>query len=107
MIGAGTFINPLLKVLTTVAILAAVYFFILKPVLETGSEISGNISNAFPNLEGLNEQIQNSIDNTEGADDIDIDTPKSAKRAQKLGNCMQEAVGNVQAVQRCVDRLSP
>jgi hypothetical protein len=35
MIGAGTFINPLMKVVTTVAILAAVYFFIVKPVLDT------------------------------------------------------------------------
>ena len=35
MIGAGTFINPVLKVATVVAILAAVSIFVVKPVLET------------------------------------------------------------------------
>jgi hypothetical protein len=35
MLGAGTVINPIIKIVTTVAILAAAYFFIVKPVLET------------------------------------------------------------------------
>ena len=35
MIGAGTVINPIIKIVTTVAILAAVGIFIVKPVLET------------------------------------------------------------------------
>ena len=35
MIGAGTVINPIIKIVTTVAILAATYVFIRKPVLET------------------------------------------------------------------------
>ncbi len=29
MLGAGTVINPILKIVTTVAVLAAVYFFII------------------------------------------------------------------------------
>ena len=35
MIGAGTIINPILKVVTTVVILAAVGLFVVKPVLDT------------------------------------------------------------------------
>ena len=35
MIGAGTVINPILKVVTTLAILAAVSIFIIKPILDT------------------------------------------------------------------------
>ena len=35
MIGAGTIISPIIKIVTTVAILAAVYFFIVKPTLDT------------------------------------------------------------------------
>ncbi|HEY8467805.1 MAG TPA: hypothetical protein VIL04_13495 [Solirubrobacterales bacterium] len=38
MIGAGTVINPLLKVITTVVILAAVYYFVIRPILETTEE---------------------------------------------------------------------
>ena len=35
MIGAGTVINPIIKIVTTVAILAAVGFFIVRPILDT------------------------------------------------------------------------
>jgi hypothetical protein len=49
VIGAGTVINPIIKVVTTVAILAAVYFLIVRPVLDTtnnaiekGRELSQN-----------------------------------------------------------------
>jgi hypothetical protein len=49
VIGAGTVINPIIKVVTTVAILAAAYFLIVRPVLDTtnnaiekGSELSEN-----------------------------------------------------------------
>lgn len=38
MIGAGTVINPIIKVLTTVAILGAAYLFIIKPALNAGTE---------------------------------------------------------------------
>ena len=44
MIGAGTVINPIIKVVTTVAILAAVYFFIVKPSLDTTEKISSGIT---------------------------------------------------------------
>jgi hypothetical protein len=35
VIGAGTVINPIIKVVTTVAILAAVGLFVVKPILDT------------------------------------------------------------------------
>ncbi len=35
MIGAGTVINPIIKIVTTVAILAAVGIFIVRPILDT------------------------------------------------------------------------
>jgi hypothetical protein len=41
LIGAATFINPLLKVVTVVAILAATYFFVIEPVLDTAEEEAG------------------------------------------------------------------
>ena len=40
MIGAGTVINPIVKIVTTVAILAAVSIFVIKPVLETTESVS-------------------------------------------------------------------
>lgn len=48
MIGAGTILSPIIKVVTTVAILAGVYFLIVKPILDTtertATGISSNIS---------------------------------------------------------------
>ena len=35
MLGAGTVINPIIKIITTVVILGAVYLFIVKPALDT------------------------------------------------------------------------
>jgi hypothetical protein len=47
MIGSGTFINPLIKVLTTVAILAAIYFLIVKPILDTTEGAVENANHSF------------------------------------------------------------
>ena len=112
MIGAGTIINPILKIVTTVAILAAVYFFIVKPTLDTTETISSGINENIrqglgnapkvpdvPNAEKIQKQIQNSIDSANSA--------PSAAQTSKLGACMQKAVGDVEAVQACADRFSP
>lgn len=40
MIGAGTIIGPIIKVVTTVAILAAIYFLIVRPILDTSEDIA-------------------------------------------------------------------
>jgi len=47
MIGAGTVINPIIKVVTTVAILAAVYFLILRPVFDTTSKVIDDTSKSI------------------------------------------------------------
>src|SRR6187200_1513408 len=44
MLGAETFISALLRVLTTVAVLAAVYFFIIKPILQTTEEVTKRVN---------------------------------------------------------------
>lgn len=57
MLGAGTVINPIIKIIVSVAILAAVGLFIVKPVLDTTEEISGQI----------NESVRSSIDDSNAA----------------------------------------
>lgn len=52
MLSAGTFINPILKIITTVAILAAVGFFIVKPILDTTEKISGDVNDQIRNASG-------------------------------------------------------
>lgn len=49
MLGAGTVINPIIKIITTVAILAAVGIFIVKPVLDTTENISSSVNESVNN----------------------------------------------------------
>ena len=46
MIGAGTIINPIIKIATTVAILAAIYLLVVRPVLDTAERTSGDLSSS-------------------------------------------------------------
>ncbi len=106
MIGAGTIINPILKIVTTVAILAAVYFFIIKPTLETTEDISNR---AFDTSDQIQEGIRDSIKDSapSGSAPIDVKIPTSAEKAQKLGDCVSGATGDIAAIQKCMERYSP
>ena len=107
MIGAGTIINPILKIVTTVAILGAVYLFIVRPVLDTTEEISGRAFDAtsqfgsdfdkafesIPDTAKIQGQVQKAL-NRSGA---------SNKDANKLLTCIQRAGGDVDKMTRCTD----
>ena len=98
MIGAGTVINPIVKIVTTVAILAAVYFFILKPVFDTTNEAFDSFSNSFPAVDDLSGGIQSQID----------DAFDSTSDSNRLRNCLKRAIdngANQQAIDRCIDRF--
>ncbi len=47
MLGADTFVSALLRIVGTVAVLAAVYFFIVKPVLHTTEKVSHDVNHSF------------------------------------------------------------
>ena len=57
MLGAGTVINPIIKIVTTVAILAAIGIFIVKPILETTENA---VDAAAEQSRGINESISES-----------------------------------------------
>lgn len=99
MLGAGTVINPILKVITTVAILAAVYIFIVKPTLDTTNSAFESFSDSFNGFDDLPSDIQSQIDNA--FDDTD--------NTARLEDCIQRAVSggvNQQAINRCIDRFA-
>jgi hypothetical protein len=113
MVGAGTFLNPLLKVVATVAVLAASYFFIVKPILDTTND---TIDRAFDESANIQKSVQQSIKQAnqqaqqQGAGNVQFEasglTPKQAERIQK---CVAEAAGDVNALQACgalANRLS-
>jgi hypothetical protein len=105
MIGAGTIINPILKVVTTVAILGAVYIFIVKPVLDTTENISGNVAE---------QTRQAQIDAGNASEEFDLNFAKdragsfaSSLRSQwpeaagEVTNCVRQANKNVKAMEKC------
>src|SRR5688572_27390460 len=107
MIGAGTIINPIIKIVTTVVILGAVYLFFVKPALDTTGDIADR---AFDSSTSIQEQIQDDIresfDNVPNFDVSEVQIPNSANKAQKLGDCVSAAGGDVDKINRCMERFS-
>ena len=80
MIGAGTVINPIIKIVTTVAILAAVGIFIVKPVLETTEKA----------VEGAGRQIEAQQRASRQAS-RDADLQFATSRAESFAQSLQAA----------------
>ena len=104
MLGAATVINPIIKIVTTVAVLAAVYVFIIKPVLDTTEASFDAFDNAFPDVSGLSTDIQSQID----------EALEATGGSGYLEDCIQRAITSTpdagriqQRTDRCVDRFGP
>lgn len=107
MIGAGTIISPIIKIVTTVAILGAIYLFFVKPALDTTESIST----------GISENISESIDGFDNfAPDIQNDVDKALKQARnqsgsssvnKLFDCINDAGSDVNKINTCNAKFSP
>jgi hypothetical protein len=107
MLGAGTVINPIIKIVTTVVILAAVGIFIVRPVLDTTDKA----------IESVNDSIDDARHQSDQAsDDFDLDFARTradsfanslqsswpaASRAVKA--CVKHAGNETQAMQHCED----
>ena len=57
MIGAGTVINPIVKIVTTVVILGAVYLFIVRPVLDTTEKVVDQSAAQFERSQREREEL--------------------------------------------------
>jgi predicted PurR-regulated permease PerM len=112
MLGAGTFVSAIIRMVSTVAILAAVYFFIVKPVLNTTENVTNSINSTLHpalrsaqralrqsgvNPSKIKRQIKVSVNQTTHH----IDTSGLSKDAQRVLNCIQHANGNVDKIQNC------
>ena len=109
MIGAGTIISPIIKIVTTVAILAAVYFFILKPTLDTTESITGNINESInDSFDSFSPDVQQSV---REAQRLQKQASKSSSAqiadATKLLNCINDASGDVGKISACNEKFSP
>ena len=109
MIGAGTFINPLMKILVSVAVLAATYFFIIRPVLDTTENAFETVAPAFESIDGFQQASPETRRAARRAARVqETQAAASAARtkaASKLLGCIADASGDVAEINRCNQRF--
>ncbi len=101
----------IIRLLVTVGILAAVYFFVVKPTLDAGTEIgrefNDNVRMGFEQTDmgsinktigDVNRQVQREIRKS-------LRASKHPGDADKLIRCIKRANGNVNRIQRCSERF--
>jgi len=91
--------------LCTVGVLAASYFFIVKPTLDTTSNAIDSVSGP---LREVNEQVKEAQTQAQQQANGQGDSGKAAQiNLQGLQRCVQRAGQDVNALQRCTSRFSP
>ena len=106
----GNLTAGIIRLLVTVGILAAVYFFVIRPALDTAKTISHetNVSvqqsikeaHIGKTIEDVNRQVQREIKKS-------LRHAPSHSAADKLLRCIQRAHQNVHKIERCNERYSP
>ena len=107
----GNLSAGIIRLLVTVGILAAAYFFIVKPTLETTEKISNevnvNVQKGFQQsdlgdinktIDDVNRQVQREIKQS-------LRQSRQQGNANQLINCIQRAHQNVNKIQRCSARF--
>ena len=107
----GNVTAGIIRLLVTVGILAAVYFFLVRPTLDTTEKISHevnvNVEKGFQQTD-LSE-ISETIDDVNRR--VRREIKKSVRSSQRQGNadelinCIQRAHQNVNKIQRCSERF--
>ena len=107
MLGAGTVINPIIKVVTTVAILAAVGIFIVRPVLDTTDKAIDSVNDSIDNAQRQSEEafdeagLNSARSRAESyASSLQSTWPAAAREVK---GCVKKAGDNVNAMEHCAD----
>jgi hypothetical protein len=105
----GTLTSGVIRLLVAVGILAAAYFFIVKPVLKTTDNAIDSANQSFEKsfgvhgvditdisgtIEDVNRQMQREIRRS-------FHTAKKEGDPKRLVKCIKRSHGNVQKIQRC------
>jgi len=112
----GTLVNAIVRIVILGATLALVYFFIIRPVLDT-TDKAFDSANSFSN--NISKQVQDSIDQVQVTTTTSGSGPsqRQIKRLQqeirkippenmsRLNSCIVKAGVDVQRMIRCAERL--
>ena len=105
MLGAGTVINPIIKIVTTVVILAAVGIFIVRPVLDTTDKAIDSVNES---IDDANRQSDDAFDSAQlnsaqsRAESYTSSLLSSwPAAAREVKGCVRSAGDNVNAMEVC------
>lgn len=117
MIGAGTIISPIIKVVTTIAILAAVYYFAVRPILDTTEDITNDVRGSIAESQQQSNQAFDDAQATASAAEISSTRQQATsygnsilagsqpwpEAAKAVLNCTKKAGDDITKLERCVD----
>jgi Tfp pilus assembly protein PilO len=105
----GNLTAGIIRLLVTVGILAAVYFFVVRPALDTTEKISHEVNvnvqqslkeaHIGKTIDDVNRQVQREIKKS-------LRHAPSHSAADKLIRCIQRAHQDVRKIEHCNDRYS-
>jgi uncharacterized membrane protein YhiD involved in acid resistance len=116
----GNLTSGIIRLAVTVGILAAVYFFIVKPILHTTENTVDSTNKAFEksfnsstfDTKAIEERVNNAIEDVNKEVQIQVEHSFHANKArgglekqEKLLHCVQRANGNVHRIERCSRRF--
>jgi hypothetical protein len=103
----GTLTSGVIRLLVSVGILAAAYFFIVKPVLKTTSDAIKTTNHSFEKSFGENGlgDLQKTFDDVNRRVEIEIrrsfHVAKEDGNPKRLVKCIKRSNGDVHRIQRC------
>jgi hypothetical protein len=107
----GTLARGVVRIAVVAATLALVYFFILRPVLDTTETVSGGISgNIQKAFDDVNEAFDQANGQNAGLNERRLKrriNATSGGQQARLLDCIQNARQDVDRMQRCVNRFAP
>jgi len=97
----GNLTSGIIRLAVAAGVLFACYLFILKPVLDTTTEVihSTGLDRLGKSLEGMSKEVKREVHHS-----FEV-TKQRGANPQKLVNCVQRANGDVQRIQRCTRRF--
>ena len=115
----GSLTSGIVRLGVAVGILAAVYFFIVKPVLHTTEKTVESTNQSFEksfesstfDTKAIEEKVNKTIEDVNNQVQVQVEhsfhTAKvqgGDKRTEKLLHCVQRANGNVHRMERCAKK---
>jgi hypothetical protein len=109
----GNVSSGIIRLAVTVGILAAVYFFIVKPVLNTTENVNDSFNKTFETSFGPHSETSKALRNANKQ--VQIQITRAVHQAHhvaggdpvKLLHCVEAAHGDVNKMQRCTVRFAP